>query len=186
MGARRKRAMDKMGQVSKDDKMFPSHLDHSNPHTFEAEDLKRLIKEATRDLEEQDKVRKDEFKRYEMEKEHGKREELAKLNEEEKKKEVERQAEMDKKHKDHEKVHHPGSKDQLEEVWEETDHMDKDDFNPKTFFNLHDSNSDGYLDELEVEALFERELAKMYDPNNPEDDMVEKNNAMEQKTKEKG
>ena len=31
-----------------------------------------------------------------------------------------------------------------------------------------------FLDELEVEALFERELAKMYDPNNPEDDMVEK------------
>jgi hypothetical protein len=29
-------------------------------------------------------------------------------------------------------------------------------------------------DELEVESLFERELAKMYDPNNPEDDMVEK------------
>lgn len=172
--ARRKRAMDKMGQVSKDDKMFPSHLDHSNPHTFEAEDLKRLIKEATRDLEEQDKVRKDEFKRYEMEKEHEKREELAKLNEEEKKKEVERQAEMDKKHKDHEKVHHPGSKDQLEEVWEETDHMDKDDFNPKTFFNLHDSNSDGYLDELEVEALFERELGKVYNEGNPEDDMVEK------------
>merc|ERR1712168_1132904 len=104
----------------------------------------------------------------------GKREELAKLNEEEKKKEVERQAEMDKKHKDHEKVHHPGSKDQLEEVWEETDHMDKDDFNPKTFFNLHDSNSDGYLDELEVEALFERELGKVYNEGNPEDDMVEK------------
>ena len=29
-------------------------------------------------------------------------------------------------------------------------------------------------DELEVEALFERELGKMYNEDNPEDDMVEK------------
>ena len=50
-------------------------------------------------------------------------------------------------YQDHEKIHHPGSKDQLEEVWEETDHLDKDDFDPKTFFKLHDSNSDGYLGE---------------------------------------
>ena len=62
--ARKKRAMDKMGQVAKDDKLFPNHIDHSNPHTFETEDLKRLIKEATRDLEEQDKTRREEFKRY--------------------------------------------------------------------------------------------------------------------------
>jgi len=172
--ARQKRAVDKMGKVSKDDKMFPSHIDHSNPHTFETEDLKKLIQEATRDLEEQDKQRKEEFKRYELEKERHKREELAKLSEEERTKEKEKLDQMDKKHKDHEKIHHPGSKDQLEEVWEEADGLDKEDFDPKTFFNLHDTNADGYLDELEVEALFERELAKMYDPNNPEDDMVEK------------
>merc|ERR1711942_79619 len=169
--ARQRRTMDK---VAADDKLFPNHLDHSNPHTFETEDLKRLIKEATRDLEEQDKVRKEEFKRYEMEKEHRKREELAKLSEEERKKEKDRLENMEKKHKDHEKIHHPGSKDQLEEVWEETDHLDKDDFDPKTFFTLHDTNSDGYLDELEVEALVERDLGKMYNEDNPEDDMVEK------------
>ncbi len=34
-------------------------------------------------------------------------------------------------------VHHPGSKQQLEEVWEEQDHMNKNDFNPKTFFVMH-------------------------------------------------
>jgi len=172
--ARQRRAMDNMGKVAANDKLFPNHIDHSNPHTFETEDLKRLIKEATRDLEEQDKVRREEFKRYEMEKEHRKREELAKLSEEERKKEKEKLENMDKKHKDHEKIHHPGSKDQLEEVWEETDHLDKEDFNPRTFFTMHDTNSDGYLDELEVEALFERELGKMYNEDNPEDDMVEK------------
>lgn len=34
-------------------------------------------------------------------------------------------------------VHHPGSKQQFEEVWEEQDHMNKNDFNPKTFFVMH-------------------------------------------------
>lgn len=33
-------------------------------------------------------------------------------------------------------VHHPGSKQQLEEVWEKQDHVDTE-FNPKTFFFLH-------------------------------------------------
>lgn len=30
-----------------------------------------------------------------------------------------------------------GSRDQLEEVWEETDNLNKDEFDPKTFFHLH-------------------------------------------------
>jgi hypothetical protein len=30
-----------------------------------------------------------------------------------------------------------GSKAQLEGVWEQTDHMDREDFDPKTFFKLH-------------------------------------------------
>ena len=34
-------------------------------------------------------------------------------------------------------MHHPGSKQQLEEVWEEQDHLSPDNFNPKTFFALH-------------------------------------------------
>lgn len=38
------------------------HLDHGNPHTFEIEDLKRLIKKTTADLEIADKQRKQEFK----------------------------------------------------------------------------------------------------------------------------
>lgn len=38
------------------------HLDHNNPHTFEIEDLKRLIKKTTADVEAADKKRKEEFK----------------------------------------------------------------------------------------------------------------------------
>ena len=30
-----------------------------------------------------------------------------------------------------------GSRDQLEEVWEENDGMDREDFDPKTFFYMH-------------------------------------------------
>jgi len=181
--ARQKRNLEmndkaKLEQRTKDGEMrgspFPSHIDHGNPHTFEIDDLKKLIKEATRDLEEQDKVRKEEFKRYEMEKEHKKREELAQLEEGERKKKEEEMKKMEAKHKDHPNIHHPGSKDQLEEVWEETDHLDKEDFDPRTFFKLHDTNQDDFLDEMEVEALFERELSKIYDGKNPEDDMVEK------------
>lgn len=33
-------------------------------------------------------------------------------------------------------LHHPGSKQQLEEVWEKQDHMDQR-FDPKAFFMMH-------------------------------------------------
>ncbi|XP_030623453.1 nucleobindin-2b [Chanos chanos] len=149
------------------------YLNHMNPHTFEVEDLDRLIKSATNDLENYDKERHEEFKRYEMMKEHERREHLKTLDEEARKKEEEHYEEMKKKHADHPKINHPGSQDQLKEVWEETDHLDPDDFDPKTFFNLHDTNGDGYFDEQELEALFTKELEKIYDPTHEEDDMVE-------------
>uniref|UniRef100_A0A3B4DY96 EF-hand domain-containing protein n=2 Tax=Pygocentrus nattereri TaxID=42514 RepID=A0A3B4DY96_PYGNA len=149
------------------------YLNHMNPHTFEVEDLDRLIKSATKDLENFDKERHEEFKRYEMMKEHERREHLKTLDEEGRKKEEEHYEEMKKKHADHPKVNHPGSQDQLKEVWEEADGLDPEDFDPKTFFNLHDTNGDGFFDEQELEALFTKELEKIYDPTNEEDDMVE-------------
>ncbi|XP_069754356.1 nucleobindin-2a isoform X2 [Narcine bancroftii] len=149
------------------------HLDHQNPHSFEPEDLELLIKTATKDLENYDKERHEEFKQYEMLKEHERREYLKILDEEKRKEEEKRFEEMRKKHMDHPKINHPGSKDQLKEVWEETDGLDPDDFDAKTFFKLHDTNGDGFLDEQEMEALFTKELEKIYDPNNAEDDMVE-------------
>ncbi|XP_031443222.1 nucleobindin-2-like isoform X2 [Clupea harengus] len=149
------------------------YLNHMNPHTFEVDDLDRLIKSATSDLENFDKERHEEFKRYEMTKEHERREHLKTLDEEARHREEEHYEEMRKKHADHPKVNHPGSQDQLKEVWEDKDGLDPDDFDPKTFFNLHDSNGDGYFDEQELEALFTKELEKIYDPTNEEDDMVE-------------
>lgn len=52
------------------------HVDNSNPHTFEIEDLKKLIAKTTADLAEADKKRKEQFKHYEMEKEYKKQDKL--------------------------------------------------------------------------------------------------------------
>ncbi|PIN98837.1 hypothetical protein AB205_0024450 [Aquarana catesbeiana] len=93
-----------------------------------------------------------------MLKEHERREYLKSLDEDKRKMEEAHFEEMKKKHREHPKVNVPGSKDQLKEVWEETDGLDPNDFNPKTFFKLHDTNGDGILDEQELEALFTKEV----------------------------
>ncbi len=38
------------------------------------------------------------------------------------------------KKKNHPKLNHPGSVDQMEEVWEDVDHFEADQFSPKAFF----------------------------------------------------
>lgn len=52
------------------------HVDHANPHTFEIDDLKKLIAKTTEDLAEADRKRRDEFKQYEMQKEFEKQDKL--------------------------------------------------------------------------------------------------------------
>lgn len=74
------------------------------PHNFVFSRIK-----ATKDLENYDKERHDEFKKYEMMKEHDRREHLKTLDEDERKKEEEHYEEMRKKHADHPKVNHPVS-----------------------------------------------------------------------------
>merc|ERR1712083_569218 len=86
---------------------------------------------------------------------------------------------LEAKHKQHEKLKHPMTKDQLEEVWEEQDHMQPQDWDPKTFFAMHDLDGNGQWDENEVRILFKKELDKAYDPNAPEDDMKEREKEME-------
>lgn len=129
------------------------HVDHQNPHTFEIEDLKKLIAKTTEDLAEADRKRREEFKMYEMQKEYERRAKLNETTGEERDKLEKEFKEMEEKHKKHEKLHTPGHKQQLEEVWEEQDHMQQD-FNPKTFFSLHDLDSNGLWDQDEVKALF--------------------------------
>ena len=129
---------------------IPSYLEIQSP-TFEKDDLKKLIQATTKDLEEADQKRREEFKHYEMEKKFRQDERLNHIDDKDKRKEEEdRMKEMEKKHKDHAKPHHPMTKEQLEEVWEETDHMRPDEFDPKTFFAMHDLNGDQVWDEDEV------------------------------------
>jgi hypothetical protein len=69
---------------------------------------------------------------------------------------------LDKK-KQHPKVNHPGSVDQMEEVWEKVDKFEADQFAPKSFFKLHDINGDGFLDEAELEAIMLKEVRNDWD-----------------------
>jgi len=155
-------------------KIPPEHVDFSNPHTFEIEDLRKLILKTTADIAEADRRRRQEFKEYEMQKEFEKQEKLKTLDDEHKQQMLKDIEDKEMKHKQHEPLHHPGSKQQLEEVWEKQDHMDNQDFNPRTFFHLHDLDGNGFWDPDEVKALFLKELDKMYTPGAVEDDMRER------------
>lgn len=140
----------------------PKHVDHDNPHTFEIEDLKKLIQKTSEDLAEADKKRRVDFKvrhislsiqqlsshinsltkighsqEYEMQKEFEKQEKLRAMDEEHRKQYEEELKKQHQKHNQHDPIHHPGNKAQLEEVWEKQDHMDPADFDPKTFFMMH-------------------------------------------------
>jgi len=155
-----------------DPRNLVAHMDHGNPDFFGQKDLENLIKKATSDLDMIDKKREEEFKKYEMEKELLRRKEMEVLDEQKRLEEQKKFEESQKRHKDHPKLHEPGHKAQLEEVWED-DHEDQD-FNPRTFFIEHDLNDDGLLDEEEIEALFLKEVEKMYNESEADDDMNEK------------
>lgn len=85
-------------------------MDHGSQHQFTKEDLHKLIIKASSDLEELDKKRREEFKQYEMEKEFQYQESLKNMTNEQKADAVKRHDEQTKKHREHPRVHHPGSK----------------------------------------------------------------------------
>ena len=87
---------------------IPGHLDHKNP-SFEVEDLRKLIVQTTKDLEESDRQRKESFKEYEMQKEFEHQAKLKELDEEKKKAEEKAWQEAQNKHKQHPKVYFASS-----------------------------------------------------------------------------
>merc|ERR1719234_352392 len=94
---------------------IPQHLEIKHP-SFEVADLQKLIKQTTDDLEEADKQRRDDFKKYEMEKKFEKEMRLNAINDTQERKVVQEEMEkMEAKHRQHEKINHPMTKDQLEE-----------------------------------------------------------------------
>ncbi|CAF1173210.1 unnamed protein product [Rotaria sordida] len=157
---------------------LPQHIDHQNSQAFGQADLERLIQHASKDLDEIDRKREQQFKEYEMRKEYERRTKLTEMNEEERKKSEALHQEAMEKKKNHPKVNHPGSVDQMQEVWEDVDHLEAQQFNPKSFFQLHDINGDGLLDEGEIEAIMLKEAEKVHD-NTPEADPVEKQEEMD-------
>lgn len=82
----------------------PEHLDHDNPHTFEINDLKKLIHKVTSDLNEADKKRREEFKEYEMQKEFENNEKLKHLEGAEKEAFEKQLKDNETKHKQHDPV----------------------------------------------------------------------------------
>lgn len=170
---------ERTNELDREHLKIAEHIDHENEHTFEIDDLKKLIMKTGEDLAEADRRRRDDFKHYELQKEFEKQEHIRELNETDRVKYEHDLKEQDEKHKKHEKVHHPVSKDQLEEVWEKQDHMDPQDFDPKKFFMMHDVDGNGFWDEMEVKALFKTELDKVYQQGLPEDDMRERAEEME-------
>ncbi|XP_033303976.1 nucleobindin-2 [Bombus bifarius] len=158
---------------------IPEHLDHTNTRTFEIQDLKKLIAKTTEDLAKADRRRREEFKQHEMEKKYEEQEKIKHMNDAEKKKYEQDLQAMKEKQKKHEPVHHPGSKQQLEEVWEKQDHMESEDFNPRTFFFFHDIDGNGVWDQDEVKALFLKELDKLYAQGAPEEDLLKRAEEME-------
>lgn len=157
---------------------LPQHIDHKASETFGQGDLEKLIQHASKDLDEIDRQREQQFKEYEMKKEYERRADLSKKTDEERKQAEATHQEALEKKKHHPKVNHPGSVDQMEEVWEDVDHLEADQFNPKSFFKLHDINSDGFLDETEIEAIMLKEAEKIHE-NTPEADPIEKQEEMD-------
>jgi len=156
----------------------PDHMDMTE-REFTKDDLRKLILKSVGNLQAVDDARRAKFRMYEMQKESDYRKKLVEMSAEEKSKAEAEHAAKLAKHKQHPKLHQPGHKAQLKEVWEEEDHMRGEVFEPKAFFALHDINGDGAWDAEEVEALFEHELKKMYDKEATEDDMLEKEEDME-------
>ncbi|XP_078043705.1 nucleobindin 1 isoform X4 [Augochlora pura] len=155
------------------------HIDHTNTRTFEINDLKKLMAKTSKDLAESDKQRREEFKKHEMEVRYNEQQKLEHMNEAERKKYEDELKALQDQHKKHEPVHHPGSKQQLEEVWEKQDHMEPEDFNPKTFFYMHDIDGNGVWDQDEVKALFLKELDKLYVQGTSQEELFKRVEEME-------
>ncbi|XP_065647819.1 nucleobindin-2 isoform X5 [Hydra vulgaris] len=154
-------------------------IHHDNKDSFEMEDLKKLLSKHNDMMSAQDAKRHEEFKAYEMEKEHERREKLHNMTAEERAKEEASYKEHREQRSKHEKIHEPGHKAQLEETWEKEDGLDPENFDARTFFNLHDKNGDSFLDMYEIETVFLADIDKVYNESNPEVDLRERSEEIE-------
>jgi len=121
-------------------------------------------------LKSMDETRRKQFHKYELEKELKHKMMLRAMNEYDRKVQEALDAEnVDKMKENQKKLHHPGNKKAMEEAWM-ADGFDKESFNPKTFFKLHDLNGDNEWDPFELEAVFEKEVEALFEGLNDIDE----------------
>ena len=95
-------------EIDRDHLKISEHLDHENPHTFEVEDLRKLIHKTGSELAEADRLRREEFKRYEMQKKFEQHQKMEAMDEQHKKEYEEQLKKEKEKHNQHASVHAPG------------------------------------------------------------------------------
>ncbi|XP_023341307.1 nucleobindin-2 [Eurytemora carolleeae] len=130
----------------------PDHLDMTRIK-FDGQDWKLLIRAFEKHRREWTHLRELNWKQFQMEKLFQEKQVLRHMkNDVERKKEIER-IEKHKAELSNIELKHPLTKNQVEEVWEEKDNLPKEEFNERTFFALHDLDSNGFLDEHEVNLI---------------------------------
>ncbi|KAK6110223.1 EF-hand domain family protein [Brugia pahangi] len=140
---------------------IPEHLDFNNWETFSQEDLRKLVVKVVADMDELEHWRKQDFKQYEMKKKAEEDHKMAQMIQTEREHYIQQMEEQRRLHNKHEPLKHPGSRNQLKKVWEDTDKLDKDTYDPTTLFGLHDRNGDGYWSYDELNTIFLPEIEKL-------------------------
>ena len=87
---------------------FTSHLEIPFHISYDLDPV-TFLKQATNDLEDMDKKRREEFKNYELEKEAMRREKLKMMSERERAEAEQNYRQQQEKHRNHPKVNHPVS-----------------------------------------------------------------------------
>jgi len=146
----------------------PNYLNF-NKLKFSGEDIALLFTAIQDHKTKWQALRRKDRKLFEMEKRFQEKQVLRHLNNDrERKQEIERR-EKEKAEQANKELKHPLSKDQIEDVWENQDNLPKDEFDPKTFFALHDLDGNGLLDTREVELVLKSEYEKSFtDKDKPE------------------
>ncbi|KAM3726510.1 Nucleobindin-2 [Dirofilaria immitis] len=140
---------------------IPEHLDFNNWETFSQEDLRKLVVKIVADMDELEEQRKHDFKQYELKNKAEEDHRMAQMIQTEREQYIRQMKEQRRRHSKHEPLKHPGSRNQLRKVWEDTDKLDKNTYDPTTLFGLHDRNNDGYWSYHELNTIFLPEIEKL-------------------------
>ncbi|TNN15394.1 Nucleobindin-1 isoform 1 [Schistosoma japonicum] len=132
---------------------------------------KRLIKENIVDrLKKLDSEQETKYQKHVEEEKNNTVRRFLKHSDEERAAMLRHFKESAERHRRRPKIYQPGSEDQLKEYWEKYEGLDRESFNPRTLFADIDLDGDGYLNVNEIEAFLQREIEKVYNPEDPDFD----------------